>query len=123
MEESTHKSKASKNEASKINSSSNDGGLSCRFCAETQTFGTKIGLSQHLRQAHPVEYNKLQEDRDSERRSGARVVRRWTESELYLMVAMDVMAEREKKKRVRCYIATSLGWPLDCVREEEREHI
>ncbi len=80
-----------------------------------------MGLSQHLRQAHPVDYNKIQQDRDSEGQSGARVVRRWTESELQLMAAMDVMAEREKRKRVRCYIATSLGRPLDSVSVKRRE--
>ena len=68
-----------------------------------------------------MDYNKLQQDRDSERRSGARVVRRWTESELQLMAAMDVMAEREKRKRARCYIATSLGRPLDSVSGKRRE--
>ena len=121
METSTHKTKTSQNEAFNINSSVNDSGLRCGFCTEPRTFGTKMGLSQHLRQAHPVDYNKLQEDRDSEWRSGARVVRRWTESELQLMVAMDVMAEREGRKRVRCYIATFLGRPLDSVSGKRRE--
>ena len=68
-----------------------------------------------------MEYNQILQDKDLERRRGSRTVKRWAESELELMAALDVMAKREKRRCVRCYIATCLGRPLDSVTGKRKE--
>ena len=60
------------------------GGFGCEFCTKARAFGSERGLSQHQRQAHPGEYNRILQDRDLKRQRGSRTLKCWTESELKL---------------------------------------
>ena len=93
----------------------------CLILHRGPCFGSERGLSQHLRPAHLVEYNQILQNRDLERQRGTRAGKHWTESKQELMAALDVMAKREKKRRVRCYIANCLGHPLDSVSGRRKE--
>ena len=77
-------------------SSRNTDGFGCEFCTKARNFGSERGLSQHQRWAHQVEYNQIVQDTDLERWWGSRLNKHWTETEVELMAALELVAMREK---------------------------
>lgn len=61
--------------------------LECEWCIDYRAFTTQIGLSQHIRQAHPVEYNRgINVDKTRAR---------WTDEESNLMAKEEAKATRD----------------------------
>lgn len=68
----------------------NEGRFECDLCRDA-SFATKMGLSQHRRQAHPVEYN-------SEIRVGKKKAR-WSGEEIRLLAAEEARASMDSNVR------------------------
>lgn len=90
-----------------------EGRLVCNLCNDNRTFKGKIGLGQHMRQSHPVEYNR-----------GINVEKpkaRWTDEECELMAKEEAKAILSKVPNMNQHLLTKVsGRTLEGIKGKRR---
>ena len=78
-----------------------------------------MGLSQHLTQAYPLEYNRLKQNRDLRCWENLRLWKHWTDKELETMDAMELAAVKVRVTTMNHHLA-DLGRFSDSVGKKRR---
>ena len=106
-----------------VNSGAEDVVHRCGLCGVERFFRSPVGLTQHLRQAHPEAYIQIKQGNDEKQRETARPWNRWRLEELKNVVKMERLAYKRGIRNINQYLADQMCPSVDSISKKTRETI